>query len=205
MKFFEEAKVFKKHMTIISSISLGICFFDLSLLICQSMLISLTDRKIKYRDRWTNWENISTILNILVEKEMKKSEIKHYLKALMMWSPPWQSCFQIGRNVYTRSQLCLVSLMVLFWIERHLSNFIFCPKFQSNVLKHQFLHIVLLPWITGYISSIRNCLWFENPRAVEQADKRFLSALKTYEEAWFPMGFFFFLCEADENDGLQNK
>lgn len=34
-------------MTIISSISLGVCWFDLSLLICQSVLISLTDREIK--------------------------------------------------------------------------------------------------------------------------------------------------------------
>lgn len=192
MKFFEEAKVFKKHMTIISSISLGICLFDLSLLICQSMLISLTDRKIKCGDRWTNWENISTILNILAGKEKKKSAIKHYLDTLMTCSQSWQSCFQIGRSVYTRSLwLCLASLIVLFWTERHLSKIIFCLKFQSNVLKHWFLHIVLLLGIIWYISSIHDCLWLENPRAVEQAGKRFRSALKTCEDAWFPMGFFF--------------
>lgn len=144
MIFFEEAKVFKKHMTIISSISLGICLFDLSLLICQSMLISLTDRKVKCRDRWTNWENISTILNIHVEKGNKESAIKHYLTALMTCSLPWQSCFPTGRNLYMRSLwLCLASLTVLFGTEKHLSKFIFCLKFQSNVLKHWFLHRVL--------------------------------------------------------------
>lgn len=51
-----KSKVFKKHMTIISSISLGVCWFDLSLLICQSMLIGLTDRKIKCRGRCNSRE-----------------------------------------------------------------------------------------------------------------------------------------------------
>lgn len=43
-------------MTIISSISLGVCWFDLSLLICQSMLISLTDTEIKCGGRCTRSE-----------------------------------------------------------------------------------------------------------------------------------------------------
>lgn len=34
-------------MTIISSFSLGVCWFDLSLLICQRMLISLVDSRAK--------------------------------------------------------------------------------------------------------------------------------------------------------------
>lgn len=41
-------------MTIISSTSLGVCWFDLSLLICQSMLISLTYRNIKCRGSCTS-------------------------------------------------------------------------------------------------------------------------------------------------------
>ena len=47
-------------MTIISSISLGVCWFDLSLLICQTMLIGLTDRKIKCRSRNTSGKQEKT-------------------------------------------------------------------------------------------------------------------------------------------------
>ena len=47
-------------MTIISSISLGVCWFDLSLLICQTMLIGLTDRKIKCRSRNTSGKQENT-------------------------------------------------------------------------------------------------------------------------------------------------
>ena len=47
-------------MTIISSISLGVCWFDLSLLICQTMLIGLTDRKIECRSRNTSGKQEKT-------------------------------------------------------------------------------------------------------------------------------------------------
>ena len=47
-------------MTIISSISLGVSWFDLSLLICQTMLIGLTDRKIKCRSRNTSGKQEKT-------------------------------------------------------------------------------------------------------------------------------------------------
>jgi len=162
MKFFEEAKVFKKHMTIISSISLGICLFDLSLLICQSMLISLTDRMIKCGDRWTNWENISTILNILVGKKKKKKKRKERVQLNITSRLWWHAHYhgkvasKFGRSVYLRSlSLCLASLMILLWIEGHLSKLIFPLKFQSNVLKHCFPYVV----VRLGISTSHDCLF----------------------------------------------
>lgn len=57
IRFFEKQNIKnKKPMTIISSTSLGVCWFDLRLLISQSMLMSLKGRKIKCRGRCTNRE-----------------------------------------------------------------------------------------------------------------------------------------------------